>query len=616
MSTISRTRVMAMATSVVVGVTAAGVLVITGGSPRNVLIDVIEMSDRQNLLSASAQFLTVLFAVAWFVVAGLFVHAVTGLLRLCGHLMRRIGQRADASSPHTWVGAIVILVVGVFSSLKLLGERAGANHTPHPPLSSHDESGTTSDSPSSMLGTRHTLPALASVGLAVGLTTHVRRSRAKLLADAPDDATLGRLSAPSLSMGVALFERAKLMPEPSSVVDGQRQPEEQDLSTAMVVPMGLDNDRLVSVTLHAGETLSVDAESDEALAVLRHVLNTVVLAPWLDQPTVILHGFPTEHLLITGHVEIANTHEDIHRLVAKARHLSVAKRVVVVARTYFPELDHIIDQGVLVISICAESRRPTTRVVRRSDGWHISSTGERFRPYGVSAVELGTLQTMTEEMLTVETDARMPSVSHIDWQMLLRVLGPVEPINRDHSEVVFRKAKSVELLCWLAFHRDRPTIAGARTALWEIDVRDATFHNVLSELRRGLASAGINNAVGRKTKHRLYLDEQIITDGDLLRAVLHSSERRAATVAVSELCGALGMVRGLPFTAANYAWADAEGITSTLYWLVTRSIERVAALVETDRDKSALFEAAAAGLRMSPGDEAFTHLQSHALVRS
>jgi two-component SAPR family response regulator len=198
----------------------------------------------------------------------------------------------------------------------------------------------------------------------------------------------------------------------------------------------------------------------------------------------------------------------------------------------------------------------------------------------------------------------------------LRVLGPVEPINRDHSEVVFRKAKSIELLCWLAFHRDRPTIAGARTALWEIDVRDATFHNVLSELRRGLASTGINNAVGRKTKHRLYLDEQIITDGDLLRAVLHSSERRAATVAVSELCGVLQMVRGLPFAAANYAWADAEGITSTLYWLVTRSIERVAALVETDRDKSALFEAAAAGLRMSPGDEAFTRLQSHALVRS
>ena len=35
-----------------------------------------------------------------------------------------------------------------------------------------------------------------------------------------------------------------------------------------------------------------------------------------------------------------------------------------------------------------------------------------------------------------------------------------------------------------------------------------------------------------------------------------------------------------------------------------------------DDDVSALFEAAAAGLRMSPGDEAFTHLQSHALVRS
>ena len=616
MSTAPSTRVMAVTTSVIVGVSTAGVLVTTGRSPRNVLSDVIEMSNRQSLLSASAQISTVLYAVAWFVVIGLFVHAVTGLLNLCGHPMRRISQRPDASSPHTWVGAIVIFVVGVFSSLKFLGERVGVNHASHPPLSSHDDSGTARNSQSLMLGTRHTLPALASVGLAVGLTTNVQRGRAKLLADAPNDAALGRLSAASLSTGIALFERAKLMPDSSAVVDGKSQLDEQDPSTAMVVPLGLDNDRLVSVTLRSGETLSVDAESDEALAVLRHVLNTVVLAPWLDQPTVILCGFPTEHLLIAGHIEIAHTNEEIYRLIAKARHLSAAKRVVVVARTYVPELDHIVDQGVLVISICAESRRPTTRVVRKSDGWHISSTGERFRPYGVSAVELGTLQTMTQEMLTVRTDARVPCMSHIDWQMLVRVLGPVEPINRDHTEVVFRKAKSVELLCWLAFHRDRPTIAGARTALWEIDVRDATFHNVLSELRRGLASAGVNNAVGRKTKHRLYLDEQIITDGDLLRAVLHSSERRAATVAVSELCGVLRMVRGLPFAAANYAWADAEGITSTLYWLVTRSIERVAALIETDRDKSALFEAAAAGLRMSPGDEAFTNLQSHALVRS
>ena len=36
-------------------------------------------------------------------------------------------------------------------------------------------------------------------------------------------------------------------------------------------------------------------------------------------------------------------------------------------------------------------------------------------------------------------------------------------------------------------HRDRSTRAGARTALWELDVRDATFANVVSEARRAMA---------------------------------------------------------------------------------------------------------------------------------
>ena len=51
----------------------------------------------------------------------------------------------------------------------------------------------------------------------------------------------------------------------------------------------------------------------------------------------------------------------------------------------------------------------------------------------------------------------------------------------------FERSKALELIAWLTLHRDRSTRAGARTALWELDVRDATFANVVSEARRAMA---------------------------------------------------------------------------------------------------------------------------------
>ena len=52
---------------------------------------------------------------------------------------------------------------------------------------------------------------------------------------------------------------------------------------------------------------------------------------------------------------------------------------------------------------------------------------------------------------------------------------------------MFERSKALELVAWLTMHRDRSTRVGARTALWELDVRDATFANVVSEARRAMA---------------------------------------------------------------------------------------------------------------------------------
>lgn len=72
-----------------------------------------------------------------------------------------------------------------------------------------------------------------------------------------------------------------------------------------------------------------------------------------------------------------------------------------------------------------------------------------------------------------------------------------------------------------------------------------------------------------------------------------------------ELVSLLSLVRGLPFADSGYAWADAEGITSTFVWLVTKAIDYVCDVASECGDEPAILEATAAGLRMSPGDEMF-----------
>jgi two-component SAPR family response regulator len=176
----------------------------------------------------------------------------------------------------------------------------------------------------------------------------------------------------------------------------------------------------------------------------------------------------------------------------------------------------------------------------------------------------------------------------------------------------------MELLCWAALHRDRPTVSAARTALWEINVQDATFHNVLSELRRGLATAGIQDGIRRRTRQHLVLTPLIATDAEVLRSALVNAEQAEDVVTdastLDTLISTLTQVRGLPFAGQQYAWADAEGITSTFVWLVTRAVETACLMAQECGDDAAHVTAITAGLRMLPGDEHFISLRDAVAV--
>lgn len=198
-----------------------------------------------------------------------------------------------------------------------------------------------------------------------------------------------------------------------------------------------------------------------------------------------------------------------------------------------------------------------------------------------------------------------------DWQVMVRVLGPVEAETRSGAPVEFRKSRSLELLAWLVCHRERPTRSAARTAIWDTDVQDATFHNVVSETRRALSSAGLpEDSIGRPSPSRFVVHGGIVSDAELLeRAYLAARHDAADTPALER---ALGLVRDLPFAGTGFRWPDTEGITSNMVMLVVDAAVLLAERALGQGDVAGVFRATGRGLRVLAGHEELVSLRMRA----
>jgi len=588
------------------------------------------------ILSREEKFTALLVALAWGVSLLLMTRGVWMLVSWLAWRAQQAVSVMSVTRQRTMLGIALTFIASVATTTTTRGttmdshtEVAG-DDSGMKPLVDTDQSHHTNTSSAvvvSPIGVRDSswpLPALASAGLALGLTTHVQRERAILLRDAPNSARLERPTAAALATGIALFERAKTADE-SLVVDSPSAVSQPAApQPPVVIPLGVAGDRLISIALRVGECVSIDAAPDHAAAILRHVLNTVALAPWLHAPTVIMHGFSASDVLGHQRLAIASTALEACQQAMAAKHRTTNATVIVIARSYCSDFDRLAEHGVMVVTSGVNSASPAIRIVRETHLWRVSTTNECFQPYGVSASEAEVLRQTIAELTTLARDTtNVPEhrtatsdMRSVSWHTMVRVLGPVQVMHRGGAELEFRKSKSVELLCWLAFHRDRPTVSMARTALWEIDVQDATFHNVLSELRHGLALGGLSDGAGRRNKQRLFLDDRVTTDSELLRNALQQAETLQPLVALTLLREALSSVQGLPFSSVHYAWADAEGITSTVVWLVTRTVEHAAELACLHDDRTALLEVTAAGLRMTPGDERFLSLREQVFANA
>lgn len=425
-----------------------------------------------------------------------------------------------------------------------------------------------------------------------------------------------------------------------------------------VVQLGRSGERDVLVDVEALGTLAID---DPSGAVVRAIAAGLASSPHAETAHLIGVALPNATMLghrnahdvesVGGAVELA---ADLVGATMRAERSTFELRslqtggeawepaVILLAPTVeIEELDPTLPaggHGLAVVGPAQLGDRATARLAPTGGEWrlHAFGTDLAVHPVGLSLDELddvaGLVASASElapadeaaadrPVMRIPTDGtasvRKTSADpdrdaaavdvHDDIAIIVRLMGEVEIVDVAGSVGAFERSKAVELIAWLATHRERSTRAGARTALWELDVRDATFANVVSEARRGLARLVPppegEEWLARTLTEQLPLHRAVVTDAELIERRLGIARHQSTHDAIETLRPAVEMVRDLPFAGTGYLWPDADGITSSLVLLSTTVTSELAHHALHVGDTELVFWATGRGLAVLPGHE-------------
>ena len=412
--------------------------------------------------------------------------------------------------------------------------------------------------------------------------------------------------------------------------------------TPTLVQLGCDGDAEVYVDLEALGALQVDAVPHVADAVVTAIATTLATSVLAEVTTLIGVGVDPAAFCGHRHATAASDLADGLAAAVDAVGSTVAAQsptfelraratggetwepaVVLVASSAGEAVLPFVPAGVAVVS-AAPLVGPSSVLAPDGDAWVLRPGAIRFTPLGLAPGELGDVAALLDGPEPMPADPleelaapEPPPPSH---DLLVRLIGPVRIETAAGVAVEFERSKTRELIAWLATHRERSTRTMARTALWEFDVRDATFANVVSEARRALARAVPppegEEWVGRTLTEELPLHASVRTDADVIGAALAAARVAPPAEAIAVLRPAVDLLAGMPFEGTSYLWPDPEGITSGLVVLATSAAAELAAQYLAAGDVVGVFAATERGLRVLPGQEALIELRMRAHARA
>jgi hypothetical protein len=448
----------------------------------------------------------------------------------------------------------------------------------------------------------------SSAVLIAGLLTYVSFLRDKQLRLAPVGSFMPPISQRSAFTWAELSHRYRAQHADRINESTQEMLNTGTESPFVHVPIGISANETVVVALAPGTRFDIVAADIElAKTAARHLIAVVQLAARGGSVHV-----GVESLSKFGGFNLSN---DASPSVSISDTNTVI-RIVIDASQDIHAPNLVVASNEAVVKICVLSDYPN-RMQLGVNGWILMPCEQHLSVFGLTEFETLVVQDLlTESSKPVEEDKRLCEPLDVDWNVCVRLLGPVDAETRNGIPISFEKSKSLELLAWLTTHRERPTRVAARTALWEISVQDATFNNVVSGLRRGLASGSVGvdqiEFLPKTFTDHLSIHGSVITDVDVLNNAVSLVKNRGDRESWFGLLDALDRVRDLPFAGSDYLWPDSEGITSNFILSVITGSIMAAEHALQQGDTEGVFWATGQGLKVLHGHEELVALRMRA----
>ena len=391
------------------------------------------------------------------------------------------------------------------------------------------------------------------------------------------------------------------------------------------VPLGLRDSHLQFVDLGRNSVVSISGNNQtEQLSVLNALIISALFASSKKSNIMI---YSQEPLQPTNNIGVS-TASSIAELIQSAKTANFQSVVFCREEVSDDEVMQLCDSGLSVVCL-NPTTKSTTELYFDDSSWHLSSCADSIAPFSLPPSQVALLGELLSDVVRCgnepiarqadRTNSIVATENIEDYKILVRTLGPVEIQLVDGTAVEFEKSKTKELLAWLTNHRSRPTRSAARTALWEFTVADATFTNVVSDIRRTLKQtellSPLEEWIPRTFSDHLPFHQSIVSDGEVLSKCIDKAQNLPLDAAVAELHRGLELVRDLPFAGTDYLWPDAEGITSQLVMTVITAATMSAEL-DLNRGKvEGVFWATAQGLKvLGAHEELFAlRMKAHAL---
>jgi len=257
------------------------------------------------------------------------------------------------------------------------------------------------------------------------------------------------------------------------------------------------------------------------------------------------------------------------------------------------------------------------------DRWLLDPLGIELQPVGIAAPAADQLASLLAGAERPIIDVARPKVDPVvgsfpepERSLVVRCFGAPAVVGPEGGEVGFARTKALELVVWMSRHRRSATRSGARAALWESEVANGTFANVVSDARNSLAASvpapDGEQWIARTLTEQLPLHPLIVSDVELVEQRLAWARRQDPAAARVTLAAALDLVVGPPFAGAPYLWPDAEGLVSQDTLLATTVAAELAELHLAAHDLAGVFRSTAVGLAVLPGHEELLSLRMRA----